>query len=349
MSGRWLSRGREQGSRGGEEAGTEVGDQEPPRLSTCSPSLCPSSPASEGGAIQRRRGSRWNQSPTYTPACRAPRAKSAGLDPGGTCRPGFLSEAHYRPRSLCEHRAVSCAVPSVSTMRFHRTRSYERGCVWCVCDSRGFWLASSGDTCHSAWVQDPGRSRRQALFSVLSELLPLSVRGAPFLQDRSFQTVPRPPPPASEANCKSELSPALMTDRQQTGGSHGPLLGLDEFAGAAHRTREDWTSSLGCWFVIRATGEEPDGETCVGTGLEHPHPLWAFYSPRISTAAQLRGSLIPSFWDFGKASLPCPDGLNYWLLATESTSRGQGHWKFQPSNHTVGSTGDQPLRLSGVQ
>lgn len=146
--------------------------------------------------------------------------------------------------------------------------------------------------------------------------------------------VPQDRPQTSTPGFRSQPQVRAVTcsyDWQRTGGSHGPLLGLDEFAGAAHRTREDMDFLPGLLVCYKGHSGGARWRDVCGDGLS---------SGALSS---------PPFGIFGKASLHCPDGLNYWLLAIKSTSRGQRHWKFQPSNHTVGSTGDQPLCLSGVQ
>ena len=47
------------------------------------------------------------------------------------------------------------------------------------------------------------------------------------------------PPPSSDANHKPSLSPVLLTNGLQIGGSHDPFLGLVKFARAAHRTQRN--------------------------------------------------------------------------------------------------------------
>ena len=84
-------------------------------------------------------------------------------------------------------------------------------------------------------------------------------------------------------------------------------------------------------------------------GKEFPCPLGASLSPNLHAFTNLETLWPPSLWVSLEPSWRRHGWLHHWLLAISSTSspallsQGQGwDWKFQPSNHRVGSPGDQP-------
>lgn len=67
-------------------------------------------------------------------------------------------------------------------------------------------------------------------------------------------------------------------------------------------------------------------------------------------------ALNPVLWGFLEASLHRLYGLNHWSLVDSTSNpsplpKGQERreWKFQPSNHSVGSPSNQPPSLGGAQ
>ena len=92
--------------------------------------------------------------------------------------------------------------------------------------------------------------------------------------------------------------------------------------------------------------------------MELPLTLWVHQSPQISTCSPVsKFSSTPSFWGFMEASLHRHNGwiIGHWRLKSiispsHIPRHGKGRaWKFQPSNHMVGSPGIQLLTLDGVQ
>ena len=79
-----------------------------------------------------------------------------------------------------------------------------------------------------------------------------------------------------------------------------------------------------------------------GKGTELPCSFWVHFSSQISIVHQLGGSLNTVLLCFMEASLHRHDWFN--LLSLSSPWRSEGWvWKFQPSNHLVGSSDPAPI------
>lgn len=105
-----------------------------------------------------------------------------------------------------------------------------------------------------------------------------------------------------DANHKSSLSPGLLTNWLQTGGSHDPLFRFDEFTRAAHRTRGNtylhFTSLTK--GIIKDTDEQRDEETprarsgrIPGTGL-CPRRAGVHLPPGVDVFANLEAPKPPT-------------------------------------------------------
>ena len=81
------------------------------------------------------------------------------------------------------------------------------------------------------------------------------------------------------------------------------------------------------------------------------------FSPHLYMLTNPEALWTKSFWVFIETSLHRHGWLYHWPLAADPTSspspipRGQEgwDWKFQSSNHTIGSYGNQPASFSSVQ
>ena len=107
--------------------------------------------------------------------------------------------------------------------------------------------------------------------------------------------------PPSGANRKSRLSPVLLTLGLKIRGSHDPLLGFHEFAGAAHRTQRNTslTRLLVLWKGL--TQEQPVTEVHRarhGESGRSFHALSRRHSPQISTPSPTRKLSKASIFEF---------------------------------------------------
>ena len=164
------------------------------------------------------------------------------------------------------------------------------------------------------------------------------------LRVQYYKTAP-PPTTTSDANCKSRLSPVLLTNRLEVESSHKPLLGFKWLARIAHRTKEKslltrlpvcykgYNSGTARWkrCIWQSTWERAWSFCSLSRSTTLPAPPCAHH-PRIFSNSIL--------WVFREASLHSHDGLNHWPLVIDSTSsdsplpRGQVVVrKFQPTIH----------------
>lgn len=152
-----------------------------------------------------------------------------------------------------------------------------------------------------------------------------------------WRLTPLRPSSTSDANHKPRCCPVLLTDRLQIRGSTNLLSGSHQFARAAHWTRE--THVLTKLLVYhkgylrtqinshmkRYTGEVLNKEASAPMELGSCHSGTWKHSDSLN-------------WELSK---PNPFGV-LWKLHYLSTSDGltrcqEWDWKFQPSNHLVGS------------
>ena len=163
---------------------------------------------------------------------------------------------------------------------------------------------------------------------------------------------------SSDASHKPRLLLMLPIYRLQIGGSM--TSSLDSINLLENFTELSKTFYLqDHWFIIKGYNRKSQMEEVhKRKDMELPRTLWVHHSPQISACSPTAKFFsTPSFWGFMEASLHRHNGWiigPWWLKSITSPSlfprRGEGRaWKFQPSNHLVGSPGIQLLTLDGVQ